>query len=72
LAFGGTITATSCNVTGQEPAMTAAAARAVFGNRVTILDGGPAGGGAPSTVARVDREGTLTILRAGAIDPSHL
>jgi tRNA A37 threonylcarbamoyladenosine synthetase subunit TsaC/SUA5/YrdC len=52
--------------------MTAAEARAAFGDRVHILDGGRAGGGKPSTVVRVGDDGTLTILRAGAIDPAQL
>ena len=71
-AFGDAITATSCNVAGGAPAMTAAEARAIFGNRIQVLDGGAAGGGAPSTVARLSPDGRLTILRAGAIDPSLL
>lgn len=70
-AFGGPITATSCNLAGQPPAFTAGEARAIFGSAVKILEG-DAGRGAPSTVVRVSDDGALTVLRAGAIDPAQL
>jgi L-threonylcarbamoyladenylate synthase len=71
-ALGAPLTATSANLSGAPPAMTAAEVRAAFGDRVHVLDGGRAGGGKPSTVVRVADDGTLTILRAGAIDPAQL
>jgi L-threonylcarbamoyladenylate synthase len=70
-AFG-PITATSANHSGQPAAITADEVRAAFGDRVHLLDGGRAGGGKPSTVVRVDEDGHLTIVRAGAIDSSQL
>lgn len=70
-AFGGPITATSCNLAGQPPAFTADEARAIFGGAVKILEG-DAGRGAPSTVVRISDDGALTVLRAGAIDPATL
>lgn len=71
-AFGGPVTATSANLSGQPAAVEAAEVRAVFGDRLHVLDGGRAPGAPPSTVARVGDDGTLTILRAGALDPARL
>jgi L-threonylcarbamoyladenylate synthase len=71
-AFGAPITATSANLAGAPPAMSADEVRARFGARVHLFDGGPAGGAAPSTVVRVADDGALTVLRAGAIDPALL
>jgi L-threonylcarbamoyladenylate synthase len=65
--LGAPITATSANPSGQAPAVTAAAARACFGSGVAVyLDGGRCAGPV-STVVRVDADGAITILRAGAI-----
>jgi L-threonylcarbamoyladenylate synthase len=69
-AFGAPVTATSANLSGQPPALTAAEARALAG--VHVLDGGPAPGAPPSTVVRVADDSRLTIVRSGAIDPSQL
>jgi L-threonylcarbamoyladenylate synthase len=69
-AFGGPITATSANLSGQPAAMSASTVRSAFAG-LAVLDG-EAGGAAPSTVARVSDDGVLTILRAGAIDPALL
>jgi L-threonylcarbamoyladenylate synthase len=69
-AFGAPVTATSANRAGAPPAMHAAEVRAVFPH-VHLLDG-DAGGAAPSTVARVEDDGRITILRAGALDPARL
>jgi L-threonylcarbamoyladenylate synthase len=66
--FGGPVTATSANLQGQPPAFHAGEIRLP----VHILDGGPAPGAPPSTVARVADDGTVTILRAGALDPALL
>jgi len=71
-AFGRPVTATSANLSGQPAAVEAAEVRAVFGAELHILDGGRAPGAPPSTVARVADDGTLTILRAGALDPARL
>jgi L-threonylcarbamoyladenylate synthase len=70
-AFGAPLTATSANLAGAPPAMSAAEVRAIFGARVHVVPGA-AGGGAPSTVVRVADDGTLTVVRRGAIDPSRL
>ena len=68
-AFGGPITATSANRSGAPPALTAAGA-ALLGVAL-VLDGGIAGGGAPSTVARVHPDGRIEVLRPGPIDPTR-
>jgi L-threonylcarbamoyladenylate synthase len=70
-AFGGPLTATSANRSGEPACQSPADVRAAFGDRVHVLDG-DAGGAAPSTVVRVTDDGGLTILRRGAIDPSLL
>jgi L-threonylcarbamoyladenylate synthase len=71
-AFGRPVTASSANLSGAPPAHTTAEVRAIFGTRVHILDGGPAAGAPPSTVAQVDAAGRVTILRVGALDPARL
>jgi L-threonylcarbamoyladenylate synthase len=71
-AFGRPVTATSANLSGQPAAVEAAEVRAIFGGALHVLDGGRAPGAQPSTVARVADDGTLTILRAGALDPARL
>ncbi|MES1165739.1 MAG: L-threonylcarbamoyladenylate synthase [Verrucomicrobiota bacterium] len=67
--FGGPVTTTSANRSGEPPATTAAAVRAALGGGCHVLDGGATAGGAPSTLARV-RGDSLEILRAGAVDLS--
>jgi L-threonylcarbamoyladenylate synthase len=69
-AFGGPVTATSANLSGRPAALTAAEVVAAFGDALHLLDGGDAPGAPPSTVARVAADGTVTILRAGALDPA--
>jgi L-threonylcarbamoyladenylate synthase len=71
-AFGRPVTATSANRSGAPPAVAADEVRAIFGDAVQVLDGGPAPGAPPSTVARVSESGELWILRAGALDPALL
>lgn len=67
VAFGGPLTATSANRTGEPPVRSAEiAAQALPGAR-EVLDGGPTTGGAPSTVLAVDARGVTTLLRAGAV-----
>jgi L-threonylcarbamoyladenylate synthase len=67
LAFGCAITATSANVSGATPASTADAAASTLGDRIDgIVDGGPAPGGAPSTIVQLTHEGPR-LVRPGAI-----
>jgi len=66
-ACGGLLRATSANRSGAPPALTAAAALDALGGAAElVLDAGPAPGGTPSTVVRVDGE-RVQVLRAGAI-----
>jgi L-threonylcarbamoyladenylate synthase len=65
--FGGPVTATSANISGQAPATTAAQVGRQFNSAVTmILDGGRTPGGAGSTLVGI-RGGRLQLLRDGAI-----
>ena len=61
------ITATSANRSGERPAADAAAVAAGLGSELAVLvDGGPAPGGAPSTI--VDARGDAPVLvREGAV-----
>jgi L-threonylcarbamoyladenylate synthase len=63
-AFG-PITATSANRSGAAPALVAEAA--ALDGVLLVLDGGPAGGARPSTVARVHPDGRIEVLRQGPI-----
>ncbi|MBT3193553.1 MAG: L-threonylcarbamoyladenylate synthase [Verrucomicrobia bacterium] len=66
--IGGALLATSANSSGDAPALTAAEAAACLGESAAlILDGGHVRGGVSSTVARVDAEGHIVVLREGAI-----
>lgn len=73
LALVGTaVAAPSANVSGEEPARTAAGVLAAFDGRIAaVLDGGPAPIGRPSTVVRV-RAGRLEVLREGCIEEREL
>jgi len=64
-AFGGPLTATSANLSGEPAAVTADEARAAFGDGLPVVPA-DAPGGAPSTVV-VFEDGRLRIVRAGAI-----
>jgi len=65
-AFGGPLTATSCNPTGLPAARTAEEARAYFGDRLAAVLPDAAPGGLPSTI--VDATGdVLRVLRPGAV-----
>jgi L-threonylcarbamoyladenylate synthase len=66
-AFGGPLTATSANLTGQPPARTSAEARAAFGKRLDFVVDGESPGGLASTVVDVTTD-PVTLLRRGAID----
>ena len=66
-AWGGVLAVTSANRSGEPPATTAAAALAVLDPFVSLaLDAGPAVGGVPSTVVKVDGD-RVEVLRTGAI-----
>jgi len=66
VAFGGPVTTTSANLSG-EPALTRPeAVEELFQGRCRVLYGGTTKGGAPSTLARVRGE-RIEILRPGAI-----
>jgi L-threonylcarbamoyladenylate synthase len=65
-AFGGPVTATSCNPAGLAPARTPGEAKSYFPS-VPVLGKNATPGGAPSTLVRVIAE-RVEILRRGAID----
>lgn len=67
-ACGGTLRVTSANLSGQMPACSAVEALKDVGlDADLVIDGGVSPGGVPSTVVKVEADGTLTILREGAI-----
>lgn len=64
----GPLTATSANLSGRPPALTAEAVRAQCGDGIDLLiDGGPCPGGV-STLVGQDADGRLELLRAGVVD----
>jgi L-threonylcarbamoyladenylate synthase len=66
--LGFPVAATSANLSGRTPAVTADEVRAAFSDRLdVIVDGGPARGGPPSTIVDVSGE-TPRLVRAGAVD----
>lgn len=67
-ACGGVLRVTSANLSGQRPATDAPQALAEVGLSADyVVDDGISPGGVPSTVVRVNDDGSLTILREGAI-----
>jgi L-threonylcarbamoyladenylate synthase len=71
-ALGAPITATSANRSGATPATTLEEARAALAGEVDLyLDGGRCAD-PPSTVVAIADGGAVTLLRAGAVDPSDL
>jgi L-threonylcarbamoyladenylate synthase len=69
---GGSLVATSANLSGRKEAVTAAEVLSALGSRVDVLlDGGAARRRKPSTVVRCDRKG-WSILREGAIRRSRI
>ena len=66
-AFASCITATSANLSGRLPALTADEVAAAFGTRIdAVIDAGPAPGGAPSTIVEVVNDRPV-LRRSGAI-----
>ena len=66
-AWGGPLTATSANRSGEPEAITPEQLGVLQEDpRVLVIDAGPAPGGLPSTIVDA-REGAITLLRAGAI-----
>lgn len=69
-AFGNAITATSANVSGMNPARTAAEVKEMFGEKIDyILDGGATPAGLCSTIVGIENSG-LIVIRQGEIDIS--
>jgi L-threonylcarbamoyladenylate synthase len=67
-ACGGTLRVTSANLSGRRPATEAGDALAAVGLTADlVVDDGVSPGGVASTVVRVDGEGAVTVLRAGAV-----
>lgn len=73
-AVEGPVAATSANRSGEPPATTAGEAMEGLAHEEALLvfDGGPARGGAASTVARVEDHGQLTIFREGGLERATL
>ena len=66
-AFGRPITATSANISGSLPAVTAAETARIFGDTIDlVLDGGTTPGGSGSTLVTI-RDGVPHCLRQGQI-----
>ena len=66
-ACGGPITATSANLSGQPPAVTAAEVFAIFGDAVDlVLDGGPAPGGPGYAIQCIGRHRVYCIVWGGS------
>jgi len=71
-AMGGVLRVTSANISGEAPALTAAAAVAALGSAIAlVVDAGPAPGGVPSTVVKIGC-GRCDILREGAISGAEI
>ena len=71
-AWGGVLAVTSANRSGEPPARTATEACAALEPFVALaLDAGPAIGGVPSTVVKVDGD-NVEILREGAISAEKI
>ncbi|MEZ5987906.1 MAG: Sua5/YciO/YrdC/YwlC family protein [Planctomycetota bacterium] len=63
----------SVNRSGGEPALDAATAEAVAGDAVAlVVDGGPCRLGAPSTVVAAPADGSIEVLRAGALPENQV
>ena len=65
---GGLLRVTSANASGMSPATDAAGALLGVGRSADVVaDGGVSPGGVPSTVARVFPDGSVKVLREGAV-----
>jgi L-threonylcarbamoyladenylate synthase len=71
-AASGPVVSTSCNRSGEPPCASAAEVEACFGAGLAVLGGEPATGLAPSTVVAVAADGSLRLLRTGALDFAEL
>jgi len=68
-ACGGVLRVTSANLSGQRPATDAPQALADVGLSADfVIDDGVSPGGVPSTVIRVKDDGSIEVLRKGAIE----
>ena len=66
---GGVLRVTSANLSGGRPATDAAQSLADVGLAADlVVDDGPSPGGVPSTVVRVVKDGTIEVLRCGAVN----
>jgi L-threonylcarbamoyladenylate synthase len=71
-AAGGVLVSTSANISGDEPARTAAEAKTIFDGKVDIiLDGGPSPGGESSTVVDLSGE-EIWLLRKGPVSGEEI
>ncbi len=72
-ACGGTLRVTSANLSGAMPAVSAVDALKDVGLEADlVIDGGVSPGGVASTVVKAEADGTLTILREGAIASAEI
>jgi L-threonylcarbamoyladenylate synthase len=63
---GGAVAATSANISGRAPALTATDVRQQLGSRVELIfDGGRAAGGVPSTIVEIGPNGPVVLRRGG-------
>ena len=69
-AFGAPVTTTSANLAGEPPASTPEMVEEAFEGKCRVIHGGVTQGGSASTIVRI-RDGSIEVLRRGAIDP-HL
>ena len=65
-AWGSPVPASSANLTGQPPAVTIDDLSSIASDDLLVIDGGPAAGGAPSTIVDA-RKRPPTLVREGAI-----
>ncbi len=67
-ACGGTLRVTSANISGRAPAVDALESLSSVGlNADLVCDDGVSPGGVASTVVKIDRDGSLTVLRRGGV-----
>ena len=72
-ACGGTLRVTSANLSGAMPAVSAVDALKDVGLEADlVIDGGVSSGGVASTVVKVEPDGSLTVLREGAIPADEI